>query len=116
MPNNVLPVLGEQLKKARKDRDLTQEQLAERAGLSTRHIAKIEKGEVNPSFEVLSTLVKTLGVSFDAIFDPASEQVEAELQEIAGLYRTCPEQGRHLVLATMRTMVNELLNNRTDLP
>ena len=60
MPNNVLPVLGEQLKKARKDRDLTQEQLAERAGLSTRHIAKIEKGEVNPSFEVLSTLVKTL--------------------------------------------------------
>lgn len=116
MPNNVLPVLGEQLKKARKDRDLTQEQLAERSGLSTRHIAKIEKGDVNPSFEVLSTLVKTLCVSFDAIFDPASEQVEAELQEIAGLYRACPEEGQHLVLATMRTMVNKLLNNRTDLP
>ena len=51
------------------------------------------KGEVNPSFEALSTLVKALGVSFDSIFDPASEQVEAELQEIAGLYRACPEQG-----------------------
>ena len=108
MPNSVLPVLGERLKKARKDRGLTQEQLAERAGLSTRHIAKIEKGDVNPSFEVLSTLVKTLGVSFDAIFDPASEQVEADLQEIAGLYRACPEQGQRMILAAVRAMVNEL--------
>ena len=108
MPNNDLPVLGERLKKARKDCGLTQEQLAERSGLSTRHIAKIEKGDVNPSFEVLSTLVKTLGVSFDAIFDPASEQVEADLQEIAGLYRACPEQGQRMILAAVRAMVNEL--------
>ena len=110
MPNSVLPVLGERLKKARKGRGLTQEQLAERSGLSTRHIAKIEKGDVNPSFEVLSTLVKTLCVSFDAIFDPASEQVEAELQEIAGLYRACPEEGQKVILAVIRTMTKELTN------
>lgn len=114
MPNNVLPVLGEQLKKARKDRDLTQEQLAERSGLSTRHMAKIEKGDVNPSFEVLSTLVKTLGVSFDAIFDPASEQVEADLQEIAGLYRACPEQGRRLILVAVRAMVKALMDKNEE--
>ena len=114
MPNNDLPVLGERLKKARKDRGLTQEQLAERSGLSTRHIAKIEKGDVNPSFEVLSTLVKTLCVSFDAIFDPASEQVEAELQEIAGLYRACPEQGRRLMLTVNRAMSRELRGEAKD--
>lgn len=114
MPNNVLPILGERLKKARKDRGLTQEQLAEQAGLSARHIAKIEKGDVNPSFEVLSTLVKTLGVSFDAIFDPASEQVEAEIQEVAGLYRACPEQERRLMLAVIRTMLRELMGEAKD--
>ena len=114
MPNNVLPILGERLKKARKDRGLTQEQLAERAGLSARHIAKIEKGDVNPSFEVLSTLVKTLGVSFDAIFDPASEQVAAELQEIAGLYRACPEQGWQLILAAIWAMARELMDKRKE--
>lgn len=54
-------------------------------------------------------LVKTLGVSFDAIFDPACEQVEVELQEIAGLYRACPEQGQRLILAVIRAMVNELM-------
>lgn len=110
MPNTMLPILGERLKRARKDRGLTQEQLAERAGLSTRHIAKIEKGDVNPSFEVLSTLVKTLGVSFDAIFDPASEQVETELQEIAGLYRACTEQGQRLILAAIRAMAKEQMD------
>ena len=108
MPNDILSVLGARLKAARKGRDLTQERLADLSGLSARHIANIEKGDVNPSFEALHTLVKTLGVSFDAIFDPASEQVEAEIQEIAGLYRACPEQGQRLILAVIRAMVNEL--------
>ena len=108
MPNDVLSVLGARLKAARKERDLTQERLAELSGRSARHIAKIEKGDVNPSVEALFTLVKALGVSFDSIFDPASEQVEAEIQEIAGLYRACPEQGQRLILAAVRDMVNEL--------
>ena len=110
MPNDVLSVLGARLKKARNDRDFTQEQLADLTGLSARHIANIEKGDVNPSFEVLSTLVKTLGVSFDSIFDPSNEQVEAEIQEIAGLYRACPEQGRRLILASVRAMARELMD------
>lgn len=110
MPNDVLTVLGARLKAARKERDLTQERLAELSGRSVRHIAKIEKGEVNPSFEALSTLVKALGVSFDSIFDPASEQVEAEIQEITGLYRACPEQGQRLILAAVRAMAKEMMD------
>ena len=47
MPNDVLSVLGARIKAARKERGLTQERLAEQVGLSTRHIAKVEKGDVN---------------------------------------------------------------------
>ena len=57
---------------------------------------------------MLYTIISVLGTSFDAIFNPAEEQAEAELQEIAGLYRACPEQGRRLVLAAVRAMANEL--------
>ncbi len=114
MPNDVLSVLGARLKAARKERNLTQERLAELSGRSARHIAKIEKGEVNPSFEALFTLVKALGVSFDSIFDPAREQMEAEIQEIAGLYRACPEQGQRLMLAAIRAMAYELIDNRKE--
>ncbi len=114
MPNDILSVLGARLRKARNDLDFTQEQLADITGLSARHIANIEKGNVNPSFEILSILVKTLGVSFDSIFDPANEHVEAEIQEIAGLYRACPEQGQRLILVSARAMAHELMNTNTE--
>lgn len=110
MPNDVLVMGGARLKAARKERGYTQEQLAELTKLSTRHIAGIEKGEANPSFEVLYTITTVLGVSFDVIFNPADEQVECEIQEIIGLYRACPEQGRRLILASTRAMVHELMD------
>ena len=105
MPNEVLVEGGARLRAIRKERGYTQEQLAELTNLSTRHIACIEIGEANPSFEVLYTITTALGTSFDAIFNPADKQVEREIQEITGLYRACPEQGRRLILASTRAMV-----------
>jgi len=111
MPNEVLVEGGARLRAVRKGRGYTQEQLAELTKLSTRHIAGIEKGEANPSFEVLNTIITVLGTSFDAIFNPANEQVEAEIQEIAGLYRACPEQGRRLILVATRAMAHDLMDD-----
>ena len=51
MPNSDLKVLGEKVRKERKLAGLTQEQLAERCHVSTKHIANIEKGSMNPSYE-----------------------------------------------------------------
>lgn len=110
MPNEVLVEGGARLRAVRKERGYTQERLAELTKLSTHHIAGIEKGEANPSFEVLYTITSVLGVSFDAIFNPADEQMEREIQEITGLYRACPEQGRQMVLAAIRAMVNKMMD------
>ena len=114
MPNKNLAELGARLRTARNSRGFTLDQLSDRSGYSSRHIANIEKGDVNPSFEVLSNLVKALGVSFDTVFDPADEQMEAEIQEITGLYRACPEQGRRLILASTRAMAHELMDTSID--
>ena len=113
MPNDVLVRGGARLREVRKERGYTQEQLAEMTKLSTRHIAGIEKGEANPSFEVLYTIVTVLGVSFDAIFNPADEQMGREIQEIAGLYQACPKQGRRLILASTRALAHELMDAST---
>ena len=110
MPNDVLLNGGARLRAIRQERGYTQERLAELTKLSTRHIAGIEKGEANPSFEVLYTIITVLGTSFDAIFNPADEQVEREVQEITGLYRACPEQGRRLILASTHAMAHKLMN------
>ena len=114
MPNKNLVELGARLRTARNSRGFTLDQLSDRSGYSSRHIANIEKGDVNPSFEVLSNLVKALGVSFDTVFDPADEQMEAEIQEITGLYRACPEQGRRLILASTRAIVHELMDTSIE--
>ena len=114
MPNKNLAELGARLRTARNSRGFTLDQLSDRSGYSSRHIANIEKGDVNPSFEVLSNLVKALGVSFNTVFDPADEQMEAEIQEIAGLYRACPEQGRRLILASIRAMAHELMDTSIE--
>lgn len=111
MPNDGLSVLSSRLREARNRRGFTQERLSDESGYSVRHIANIEKGEVNPSFEVLYALVKALGVSFDSVFDPADEQLEANIQEIIGLYRACPEPGKRLILASIRAIANELMDH-----
>ena len=63
MPNNDLIRLGQQLRAARNEAKLTQEQLADLSHVSIKHIAGIEKGQKNPSFEILLALSKVLKLS-----------------------------------------------------
>ena len=53
MPKDNLTILGERLRAARNKANLTQEQLSDRSHVSIKHIAGIEKGQKNPSFEIL---------------------------------------------------------------
>ena len=108
MPDINFMKLGSRVKQARKVRKLTQQKLSDISGLAVRTISKIERGKMNPSYEVLSILVSVLGISFDSLFTSTDDQTEADIQEIAGLYRACPEHGRRLILATVRALVNEL--------
>lgn len=57
--------LGARIRKARKARNLTQEQLAEACDLSTAHIGHIERGTRALSIESLITISHVLGVSTD---------------------------------------------------
>lgn len=109
MPDYTLAQLGGRMRKARRERGFTQEQLSDRSGISVRHIAKIEKGTINPSFEVLSALMAALGISFDVLFCPSNEPGEAEL---INLYRSCSPCGRRLMLATARALTKELMEEQ----
>lgn len=54
--------VGLKLKAARVRKNLTQAEVAEKAGLNTNYYACIERGEVNPSMEKLQSILKVLGV------------------------------------------------------
>jgi transcriptional regulator with XRE-family HTH domain len=54
--------VGARLKQLRQARRLTQEQLAEKAGLSYKFIGEVERGRGNPTLTTLAALSSALGV------------------------------------------------------
>ncbi|MGK7905295.1 MAG: helix-turn-helix domain-containing protein [Hormoscilla sp.] len=61
--NCELKKFGERVRSLRKARDLSQEQLAELAGLHRNYIGGIERGERNVALLNILRLAKALGVS-----------------------------------------------------
>lgn len=67
----------EKLRALRKEKDLTQEQLAEHSGISDRHMRSLETKAVNPSASVLYRISRALDSPMDEfmmILDEKEEQ------------------------------------------
>ena len=54
--------LGDKFKIAREEQNLTQAQVAKKAGLGTNYYAVIERGEVKTSVKYLEQICKALGI------------------------------------------------------
>lgn len=62
-----LKSIGRNIRKFRVMKKLRQEDLAERAGLSTNYIGALERGEKIPSLETLIEIINALGASADMV-------------------------------------------------
>ncbi len=56
---------SENIKKFRKEKDITQEQFAEMLGVSCQSVSRWESGICYPDIELLPTIAKILGISVD---------------------------------------------------
>ncbi len=56
------------LKSARAALDLSQQQLAEKVGVSRQTINAIEKGDYNPTIKLCIAICRTLGKNLDDLF------------------------------------------------
>jgi transcriptional regulator with XRE-family HTH domain len=61
--------LGSKLRTLRKERDLTQRELASQAGISANAISLIERDEISPSVATLQRLATSLNVKMSYFFD-----------------------------------------------
>lgn len=59
--------ISQQLKRLREDKGLTQEQLAQAAGLPQSHISRLEAGKHSPSNKTLNRLAKALGIDVGSL-------------------------------------------------
>ena len=65
--------MGQRIKQARKEKHLTQEQLAEMAGISSAFMGHIERGTRKASLETLYALCRALNVSADYLIGQSRE-------------------------------------------
>ena len=61
--DKIVRTIAKNLKMIRLSQHLTQEEVASKAGISTNHYARIERGESTPSIMSLSSLAKALKVN-----------------------------------------------------
>ena len=66
MPIDDLTALGLKMREARKNKELTQQELSDLSHVSVKQIANIEKGKMNPSYLILRALAKVLHISLYA--------------------------------------------------
>lgn len=93
--------LGARIRSLRQARGLTQEQLAERAGLHPTYVAKIEAGTRLPSLEVLDRLAAALEVPASLVvqaIDAAALPEERAAEEVEILLQGCSAGQVNLVL------------------
>ena len=74
--------LGNRIRQLRKERDLTQEELAELADLHPTYIGGIERGERNPSISCLLRISDGLGLELKDLLAPLSKGSPSEGEDI----------------------------------
>lgn len=60
---------GLRVRSLRVARELTQEELAEKAKLSPEYVSQIERGKASPSFETVALVASALEVKLHSLFD-----------------------------------------------
>ena len=81
--------IGARVRRARRDRDLTQQELAARAGTTYQTVSRIERGRVVPKVETVTSLAAVLGVRIESLLrgdEPAQSVAEDEPEREAEFY------------------------------
>ena len=74
--------LGEKIRAYRKDAGLSQEDLAEKAGISAYYAGEIERGQASPSLNTIRDIAQALGIQPKELFSfPAEEETTEQVIE-----------------------------------
>jgi transcriptional regulator with XRE-family HTH domain len=64
-------IVARNLRRLREERELSQDELGSRAGVTRNYVGMIERRESSPSIDVIEKLAKALGVHPMTLFDEA---------------------------------------------
>ena len=102
------PRIGKRIKQCREKLGLTQEEFAEKTGLTTNYISTLERGASFPRCEKLILLINALEVSADAIFcDVINHSSRYMVSELSEKIERLPVDAQKRVLNVLEIMVQQ---------
>lgn len=101
-------IIGERLKKARLEKNLTQEQLAEQIDVSIAFLSRVERGSSHINLKRLTQICNILGISegliLNGAYEDSSDYLNADFKEI--LEKASPDKQK-LIYKIAEIIVNE---------
>ena len=109
---DILQILTERVRARRNALGLTQEQLADRASLSTNYIARLEIGLRTPSMATLKSLAKALDVQVADLLAEESGEWLDEAQKLAYILRSLTDEESKFLLQQFYSNVDFIRKHR----
>ena len=100
--------IGNRLLAIRKRMGMTQAELAEAAGLSTRTYADIERGSVNMRIETVLRICESLHITPDEILTGAQEEITPRQEELFARLNACNPKDRETALRLLNVYLQSL--------
>ena len=99
-------LLGARIKEIRKERQLSQERLAEKVGVEPKQISRIEGSKSSPSMETLEAIARELQVEMKDLLDYQHLQKEVNIEDQAiQILRMMDDKTKRLAIRLLRTLV-----------
>jgi transcriptional regulator with XRE-family HTH domain len=93
--------LGTIIKEARIKKGITQEALAEKVGVGSRHLMGIENEGSHPSYTLLYHLIRELCIQPDVIFFPEKHTDVSNISDLVYMLENCDDRALVIIRATI---------------
>ncbi|HEX2691112.1 MAG TPA: helix-turn-helix transcriptional regulator [Kofleriaceae bacterium] len=91
--------LGARIRALRTARDLTQQAVGDRVGLSQKYVSELERGRRSPSWETLLAIAhKGFEIKLAALLFGIDEDLDAEVQDLSDVLAGRPREARQDLL------------------
>jgi transcriptional regulator with XRE-family HTH domain len=109
---DVVRALGTQVRRLRLDRELSQEKVAELAGINPKYLGRIERGRSEPGAYVLVRLAGAFRVPIGELFETLRATASAD----STTHRLSPADAQNIsdALAHLTTLVNRIHARKPD--
>lgn len=101
-----LTYIGARIKQARQNAKMTQEELGERIGKTSRYIQAIENENKGFSLDTLIRIIRALNLPADAIIYP-DPGMDSEVEQWLRMFRLLNHRDQQILLATAKAMLKE---------